>query len=114
MAESARGDGQRLALYPGGYTARNRRRHRRMAPRTIELAATGNAGVRQTMSNYTCLNFEVREQVAHITLNRPEAANALNLPLAQELEEVSLRCNEGSDVRAVLLTGAGKLFCAGG
>jgi 2-(1,2-epoxy-1,2-dihydrophenyl)acetyl-CoA isomerase len=66
------------------------------------------------MSNYTCLDFEVRENVAHITLNRPEAANALNLALAQELEEVSLRCNEGADVRAVLLTGAGKLFCAGG
>ena len=66
------------------------------------------------MSNYTCLNFEVRENVAHITLNRPEAANALNLALAQELEEVSLRCNEGADVRAVLLTGTGKLFCAGG
>ena len=66
------------------------------------------------MANYTCLNFEVRENVAHITLNRPEAANALNLALAQELEEVSLRCNEGADVRAVLLTGTGKLFCAGG
>jgi 2-(1,2-epoxy-1,2-dihydrophenyl)acetyl-CoA isomerase len=66
------------------------------------------------MANYSCLNFELRDQVAHITLNRPEAANALNLPLAQELEEVSLRCNEDADVRAVLLTGAGKLFCAGG
>jgi 2-(1,2-epoxy-1,2-dihydrophenyl)acetyl-CoA isomerase len=66
------------------------------------------------MSSYSCLNFEVRDNVAHITLNRPEAANALNLALAQELEEVSLRCNEGVDVRAVLLTGSGKLFCAGG
>lgn len=66
------------------------------------------------MSNFNCLNFEVRDHVAHITLNRPEAANALNLALAQELEEVSLRCNEDADVRAVLLTGAGKLFCAGG
>ena len=66
------------------------------------------------MSNYSCLNFEMRENIAHITLNRPEAANALNLALAKELEEVSLRCNEGADVRAVLLTGSGKLFCAGG
>ena len=61
------------------------------------------------MSNYSCLNFAVRDSVAQITLNRPEAANALNLPLAQELEEVSLRCNESTDIRAVLLTGAGKL-----
>ena len=66
------------------------------------------------MSNFKCLNFEMRDSVAQITLNRPEAANALNLDLAQELEEVSLRCNEDPDVRAVLLTGAGKLFCAGG
>jgi 2-(1,2-epoxy-1,2-dihydrophenyl)acetyl-CoA isomerase len=66
------------------------------------------------MSNFSCLKFEVRDHVAHITLNRPEAANALNLDLAQELEEVSLRCDEDAAVRAVLLTGAGKLFCAGG
>jgi 2-(1,2-epoxy-1,2-dihydrophenyl)acetyl-CoA isomerase len=66
------------------------------------------------MSNFKCLNFEMRDSVAHLTLNRPEAANALNLELAQELEEVSLRCNEDQDVRAVLLTGNGKLFCAGG
>jgi 2-(1,2-epoxy-1,2-dihydrophenyl)acetyl-CoA isomerase len=66
------------------------------------------------MSNFKCLNFEIRDGVAHLTLNRPEAANALNLELAQDLEEVSLRCNEDSEIRAVLLTGAGKLFCAGG
>ena len=66
------------------------------------------------MSKFECLNFEVRDQVAHLTLNRPEAANALNLDLAQELEEVSLRCDEDAAVRAVLMTGAGKLFCAGG
>jgi 2-(1,2-epoxy-1,2-dihydrophenyl)acetyl-CoA isomerase len=66
------------------------------------------------MANYSSLNFEVRDHVAHITLNRPEAANALNLELAQELEEVSLHCNEDAAVRAVLLTGTGKLFCAGG
>jgi 2-(1,2-epoxy-1,2-dihydrophenyl)acetyl-CoA isomerase len=66
------------------------------------------------MPKFECLNFEVRDHVAHLTLNRPEAANALNFQLAQELEEVSLRCAEDPDIRAVLLTGAGKLFCAGG
>jgi 2-(1,2-epoxy-1,2-dihydrophenyl)acetyl-CoA isomerase len=66
------------------------------------------------MANYSSLKFEVRDHVAHITLNRPEAANALNLALAQELEEVSLLCNEDAAVRAVMLTGTGKLFCAGG
>ena len=60
------------------------------------------------MSKFDCLNFEVRDHVAHLTLNRPEAANALNLQLAQELEEVSLRCAEDPDIRAVLLTGSGQ------
>jgi 2-(1,2-epoxy-1,2-dihydrophenyl)acetyl-CoA isomerase len=58
--------------------------------------------------------FEIRDHVAYITLNRPEAANAMNLELARELEEVALECEESSQVRAVLLTGAGKMFCGGG
>jgi 2-(1,2-epoxy-1,2-dihydrophenyl)acetyl-CoA isomerase len=58
--------------------------------------------------------FEVREHVAYITLNRPAVANAVSLELAQELEEVARECNEGESVRAVLLTGAGRIFCGGG
>jgi len=60
------------------------------------------------------LLYEVRDHVAHLTLNRPEAANALNFELAAALEEASLQCGEDPAVRAVLLTGAGKLFCGGG
>ncbi len=66
------------------------------------------------MSNLSCLTFTVADNVAHITLNRPEAANAMNLELSRELEEVSLECDENPAVRAVLITGAGKLFCGGG
>jgi 2-(1,2-epoxy-1,2-dihydrophenyl)acetyl-CoA isomerase len=66
------------------------------------------------MPNYSNLIFEVREHVAHLTLNRPSAANALNLELAQEIEDVSLRCDEDPAVRVVLLTGNGRIFCAGG
>jgi 2-(1,2-epoxy-1,2-dihydrophenyl)acetyl-CoA isomerase len=60
------------------------------------------------------LLFEIRNHVGYITLNRPDAANALNLEAVKELEEVSLRCDEDAAVRAVLLTGAGKMFCGGG
>jgi 2-(1,2-epoxy-1,2-dihydrophenyl)acetyl-CoA isomerase len=60
------------------------------------------------------INLEVRDSVAHLTLNRPEAANALNLAMAMALEEASLKCEEDPNVRAVLMTGAGKLFCGGG
>jgi len=58
--------------------------------------------------------LEVRDNVAHLTLNRPEAANALNLAMAIALEEAALKCEEDPNVRAVLMTGAGKLFCGGG
>jgi 2-(1,2-epoxy-1,2-dihydrophenyl)acetyl-CoA isomerase len=60
------------------------------------------------------LLFEIRNNVGYITLNRPDAANALNAELVKELEEVSLRCDEDPAVRAVLMTGAGKMFCGGG
>jgi 2-(1,2-epoxy-1,2-dihydrophenyl)acetyl-CoA isomerase len=60
------------------------------------------------------LNFELRDNVAHLTLNRPEAANALNLEMAMAIEDASLKCEEDPNVRAVLMTGAGKLFCGGG
>ena len=62
----------------------------------------------------TTLLFEVSEQVAYITLNRPTKANAVSLELAQELEEVVRECDEGESVGAVLLTGAGRIFCGGG
>lgn len=60
------------------------------------------------------LLYELRDNVAHLTFNRPEAANAINYDLAVELEDASIRCSEDANVRAVLLTGAGKLFCGGG
>lgn len=63
---------------------------------------------------YKTLGFNVRDGVAYITLNRPEAANALNLELTQELFSVVLRCDEDPDIRAVLISGAGPMFCVGG
>jgi len=52
--------------------------------------------------------------VAHIRLNRPDAANGLNIELLRRLYEVLMLCHGDKRVRAVLLTGAGKNFCAGG
>lgn len=66
------------------------------------------------VANYSTLLFEVRDNVAHITLNRPNAANAVNLELAREMYEVTLQAAEDASVRAVLLAGSGKIFCAGG
>src|SRR5260370_37182655 len=66
------------------------------------------------MEGLTTLLFKVSEHIAYITLNRPAVANAASLELAQELEEVACDCAEGNSVRAVLLTGAGRIFCGGG
>lgn len=58
--------------------------------------------------------LEIDEGVATITLNRPEAMNALNLQLKGELATTIADLAVRSDVRSVLITGAGKAFCSGG
>ncbi len=63
---------------------------------------------------YTHLLFDVRDSVASITLNRPEILNALNLEMAKELMSAAMECEGNRDVRAVVLSGAGNTFCAGG
>jgi len=63
---------------------------------------------------FETLSYEVKDNVAVITLNRPDAANALNLPMAKELCEVAVQAEHDPNVRAVLLTATGKMFCAGG
>ena len=52
--------------------------------------------------------------VAHIRLNRPDAANGLDMDLLKAFHEVVMRVHGDGRVRAVLLTGEGRNFCAGG
>lgn len=66
------------------------------------------------MSNFKYIAFEEAQGVATITLNRPEAANALIVEMARELMLAANACDESPTIRAVILTGAGKFFCAGG
>jgi 2-(1,2-epoxy-1,2-dihydrophenyl)acetyl-CoA isomerase len=56
----------------------------------------------------------VKDHVARITLNRPDAANALNMEMGLDLMHASIRASEDPAVRAVILTGAGKMFSGGG
>lgn len=58
--------------------------------------------------------FDVADQIATVTLNRPAAYNALNLEMADQLVDALVACDESPNIRAVVLTGAGKAFCAGG
>src|SRR5260370_11540479 len=66
------------------------------------------------MESLTTLLFKVSEHVAYITLNRPTAVNSVSLELAEELHAVARECDDSNSVRAVLLTGAGRIFCGGG
>src|SRR6476469_10834207 len=52
--------------------------------------------------------------LAHLMLNRPEAANALNPLMAAELRHAAVGLAHDSSVRAVLLTATGRVFCGGG
>ena len=63
---------------------------------------------------YKNLTVERANHVATLTLSRPEAYNALNMPLGRELFEASLELDDDPDVRCIVITGAGRAFCAGG
>lgn len=52
--------------------------------------------------------------ITTLILNRPDVGNALDIPLARALLEQVIACDEDEAVRAVVLTGSGRLFCAGG
>ncbi len=57
---------------------------------------------------------EVRERVATITLNRPEARNALTMEMKEALYRLVCDLEDDDEVGCLLLTGAGESFCAGG
>jgi E-phenylitaconyl-CoA hydratase len=57
--------------------------------------------------------FELTDQVAIITLNRPAVRNAMNRELSHALIEALQRVREEADIRAAVITGAGRTFCAG-
>ncbi|MFV2014850.1 MAG: enoyl-CoA hydratase/isomerase family protein, partial [Candidatus Heimdallarchaeota archaeon] len=54
-----------------------------------------------------------KENIAKITLNRPEVMNALSIEALDELNKALDTAENDNDIRAVVLTGAGKAFCAG-
>jgi 2-(1,2-epoxy-1,2-dihydrophenyl)acetyl-CoA isomerase len=81
---------------------------------TKNHAATQEGGtVSTTLPTYETVLFALHEQVAQITLNRPERRNALNDALNRDLLAAFTFAGNEDTVRAIVLTGAGKGFCAG-
>ena len=60
-----------------------------------------------------CIQFEVAERVARITLNRPDKRNAIDGVMLRELREALLEADDLKSVNVIVLRGAGKDFCAG-
>jgi 2-(1,2-epoxy-1,2-dihydrophenyl)acetyl-CoA isomerase len=67
----------------------------------------------EKMAEYSTILFEVRDKVAHLTLNRPEAANSLNATLSAEMMDAVVHCEEDAGIRAIVVSGTGRFFCAG-
>lgn len=65
------------------------------------------------MSDFTCVIYEVKDNVCTITLNRPDVFNAFNDPQSYELQDALKMATRAPEVRVVVLTGAGKAFCSG-
>jgi 2-(1,2-epoxy-1,2-dihydrophenyl)acetyl-CoA isomerase len=66
-----------------------------------------------TENSYQALTFEQSGAVARITLNRPDAATGMNNTMTRELADAARRCDTAA-TKAVVLTGSGRFFCAGG
>lgn len=58
--------------------------------------------------------LDLDDGIARIRLNRPEASNAVDVPLLQALHGAVLRCHAEPGIRVAVLSGEGRNFCAGG
>ena len=66
------------------------------------------------MGNFKTLIYEKKDFIAYVTLNRPQAFNAYNIQMRNDLYEVLGAIKDDSEVRVAILSGAGeKAFCAG-
>lgn len=63
--------------------------------------------------SYNTLRYEVADNILTLTLDRPEHLNAFTVEMAHELIAAFNRASDDDDVRAIVVTGQGKAFCAG-
>ncbi|MGO1165103.1 MAG: crotonase/enoyl-CoA hydratase family protein [Janibacter sp.] len=62
---------------------------------------------------YTTISHDIDDGVLTVTLDRPEQLNSFTVEMAEELERTFREVNDDDSVRAVIVTGAGRAFCAG-
>ena len=59
------------------------------------------------------ITFDLQNKVALVTLNRPDQMNTWTPIMSRDLSDAMYECDENDDIRAVVITGAGRAFCAG-
>jgi len=64
-------------------------------------------------SGFKKINFSINNQVATISLNRPDVLNSFNYKMADEVIDAFKICESDNNIRSVILTGEGRAFCAG-
>ena len=65
----------------------------------------------EAIIDYTTISYDVADSIATITLDRPDALNALDAAMERELVYVWDRVDDDDNVRAVVVTGRGRAFC---
>src|SRR5213080_3709141 len=92
--------------------SRSRRPPRRRPPSPPRARTSGRWAFDRRMSFETLL-YDVADGIATLTLNRPDRLNAVNATVIRELVAAFDRADADDGVRAVIVTGAGRAFCAG-
>lgn len=62
---------------------------------------------------FETVQYEIRNKVAWLTLNRPDKLNAFTKQLNKEMEKALKEASKAAEVRAIVITGAGRAFCSG-
>ncbi len=65
-------------------------------------------------TNFATLQVDIRDYVAHVTLNRPDVKNAMNYQMVGELHSIFIALKDQRHIRVIVLSGAEGTFCAGG
>lgn len=63
--------------------------------------------------SYRTIIYEVADNILTLTLNRPEILNAFNNDMGSEMIDAFDRADADDEVRVIIITGAGRAFCAG-
>lgn len=64
-------------------------------------------------TDYETISLSITDGVLVVTLDRPDQMNSFTVTMAEELEAIFREVNDDDEVRAVIVTGAGRAFCAG-